>query len=208
MKALITFFALIAAVNTVYAQEGWPTWGGPPGGSKYSNLEQINLDNVDQLEVAWQMRTGDYTGKMARFGNTFGLQAVPIMLPKEAGGHLVFCNPFWKVIALDPGTGEVRWEMDPKVEKGVPDLQYKCRGVSQWEDTEAPEGEMCKYRIIQVTGERRIFAMDANTGELCPGFGEGGVLETSEAIGSIPHAHDVNAIRTYFPPQWSVTGSS
>ena len=200
MKAILTFVALLTASMSVNAVEGWPTWGGPPGGSKYSTLDQINLDNVDQLEVAWTYRTGDYVGKMARFGNSFGLQAVPIMLPEEAGGHLVVCNPFWKVIALDPVTGEERWSFDPQVEKGIPDLQYKCRGVAQWEDTEAPDGALCKYTIIQVTGERRIFSLDARTGKLCPGFADGGALDTSAAIGSIPHAHDVNAIRTYFPP--------
>ncbi len=45
-----------------------------------------------------------------------------------------------------------------------------------------------------------MFAIDANTGKLCPDFGDGGVVIMDEAIGSIPHAHDVSAIRTYFPP--------
>ncbi|MDP6437098.1 MAG: PQQ-binding-like beta-propeller repeat protein [Gammaproteobacteria bacterium] len=202
MKAVITIFVLLAFGSTATAQD-WPTWGGPPGGSKYSKLDQINLDNVDQLEVAWTYRAGNYEGKMGGFGNSFGLQAVPILLPEEAGGHLVLCDPFWRVIALDPLTGEVRWEMKPEIEKGLRNLQYKCRGVSQWEDTEAPDGTLCKYRIFQVTGERRMFSMDANTGKLCPGFGNtenDGELVMDEDIGSIPHAHDVEAIRTYFPP--------
>ena len=139
---------------------------------------------------------------MAPFGNSFGLQAVPILLPEAAGGHLVLCDPFWRVIALDPVSGEVAWEMtpEPAVQKGLRDLQYKCRGVSQWEDTEAEDGALCKWRIFQVTGDRRMFAMDAKTGKLCPGFGDGGTVVMDEAIGSIPHAHDVTAIRTYFPP--------
>ena len=199
IRAVVTSIVLLALSGAACASD-WPTWGGPPGGSKYSLLNQINLDNVDQLEVAWTYRTGDYTGKMARFGNSFGLQAVPIILPDEAGGHLVFCNPFWKVIALDPLTGEVRWEFDPQVEKGLPDLQYKCRGVAQWEDSEAADDALCKYTVIQVTGERRIFSLDARTGQPCPGFANGGELDTSAAIGSIAHAHDVSAIRTYFPP--------
>jgi len=38
-------------------------------------LKQINRDNVTDLEVAWTYRTGDFEGKMARFGNSFGLQS-------------------------------------------------------------------------------------------------------------------------------------
>jgi quinoprotein glucose dehydrogenase len=200
MLATLTVFLM--ATPAAVCAEDWPTWGGPPGGSKYSPLTQINRDNVTDLEVAWTYRTGDFEGRMAPFGNSFGLQAVPILLPEEAGGHLVLCNPFWSVIALDPVTGEVRWQWDPEpaVQKGIRDLQYKCRGVSQWEDTQAAAGAFCKYRIFQVTGERRMFAIDAPTGKLCPDFGKGGTVVMDEAIGSIPHAHDVNAIRTYFPP--------
>lgn len=192
--------ALLLACVPLAAAGEWPTWAGDQGGTKYSVLDQINRDNVQDLEVAWTYSTGDFKGKMAPFGNSFGLQAVPILLPEAAGGHLVFCNPFWRVIALDPVTGKSRWEWDPKVKKGERELQYKCRGVSQWEDTQAESGAFCKYRIFQITGDRRLFALDAKTGQLCPGFGDGGTVVMDAAIGSVAHAHDVDAIRTYFPP--------
>ncbi len=105
MKIPATLCVILILTCANALAEGWPTWGGPPGGSKYSPLAQINKDNVQDLEVAWTFRTGDFEGKMAPFGNSFGLQAVPILLPEEAGGHLVLCNPFWNVIALDPVTG-------------------------------------------------------------------------------------------------------
>ena len=206
MRILASLTVIVAMTCSQALAEGWPTWGGPPGGSKYSPLDQINRDNVKDLEIAWTYRTGDYEGPMARYGNSFGLQAVPILLPEEAGGHLVFCNPFWRVIALDPVTGELQWEMDPGVEKGLRDLQYKCRGVAQWHDTEAAPGSLCEYAIIQVTGDRRIFSMDARTGEACPDFGDNGELDVAPAIASVPRAHDVNAIRTYFPP--AIVGGS
>ena len=172
MRLLATLIVFLSMTGAAVFAEGWPTWGGPPGGSKYSPLTQINKDNVKDLEVAWTYRTGDFEGKMAPFGNSFGLQAVPILLPEEAGGHLVLCNPFWRVIALDPVTGEKRWEWapDPLVKKGLRDLQYKCRGVSQWKDTEAEAGAFCQWRIFQVTGDRRMFAIDARTGEYYAAF--------------------------------------
>ena len=202
MKRSAVLIAFLTVSWTQVSADDWPTWGGPPGGSKYSPLSQINRDNVNDLEVAWTFRTGDFEGRMAPYGNSFGLQAVPILLPEEAGGHLVLCNPFWDVIALDPVTGEERWKWqpDPAVKKGEREIQYKCRGVSQWVDSEAPAGAFCKWRIFQVTGDRRMFALDAKTGQLCPDFGDNGTVVMDEDIGSIPHAHDVDAIRTYFPP--------
>ncbi len=197
MAALVLALGLVGA--PALAQE-WPTWGGPPGGAKYSALKQIDRSNVKDLEVAWSFRTGDYEGKMAPFGNSFGLQVVPILLEQKAGGHLVLCNPFWRVIALDPVTGKQVWEMDPKVKRGEKEIQYKCRGVSQWEDTQAAADTLCKYRILVTTGDRRLIAMDAPTGKLCPTFGNGGTVVMDPDIASVPHGVDVDAIRTYFPP--------
>ena len=97
MRTLVSLAAILILTSTSAFAEGWPTWGGPPGASKYSKLDQINRDNVKDLEIAWTHRTGDFTGRMGRYGNSFGLQAVPILLPEEAGGHLVLCNPFWRV---------------------------------------------------------------------------------------------------------------
>jgi len=205
MKKILALLLLLPATLTL-AEEGWPTWGGPPGASKYSTLDQINRDNVQDLEVAWTYRTGDFTGPMARWGNSFGLQAVPILLPPEAGGHLVFCNPFWKVIALDPVTGEEQWTMDPEVEKGLQQMQYKCRGVAQWHDTEAEPGSLCEYTIIQVTGDRRIFSLDARSGEPSTNFGENGELDVEPAMAAVPKVDDVNNLRTYFPP--AIVGGS
>src|SRR5688572_29179201 len=46
-------------VTAVFAQTGaqrgqWPTYGGDPGSTKYSPLDQINRSNVRQLQVAWR----------------------------------------------------------------------------------------------------------------------------------------------------------
>ena len=65
MKKILALLLLLPATLTL-AEEGWPTWGGPPGASKYSSLDQINRDNVKDLEVAWTYRSGDFTGAMAQ----------------------------------------------------------------------------------------------------------------------------------------------
>jgi len=37
----------------------WPSYGGDPGGSRYTPLDDINAENLSDLEIAWSYRTGD-----------------------------------------------------------------------------------------------------------------------------------------------------
>ncbi|MDN8836896.1 hypothetical protein Q0M54_13975, partial [Staphylococcus aureus] len=37
----------------------WASFNGQPNGQKYSPAAQITPDNVDELEVAWELHTGD-----------------------------------------------------------------------------------------------------------------------------------------------------
>ena len=38
--------------------DGWNSYGGDPGGSRYSSALQITRENVAQLKVAWTFHTG------------------------------------------------------------------------------------------------------------------------------------------------------
>ena len=88
--------------------EGWAYYGGDEGGSRYSALQQINRDNVGKLELAWQYRTGAVAANPT-LKSMIDFQATPTLLPAAAGAHLVVCDPFGKVIALDPASGKERW---------------------------------------------------------------------------------------------------
>ena len=70
MRTLASLALILILSSASAFAEGWPTWGGPPGGSKYSPLTQINRENVKDLEVAWTYRTGDITGGMGRCGSS------------------------------------------------------------------------------------------------------------------------------------------
>ena len=37
----------------------WPVYGGDPGASKYSPLDDVNRDNVARLRLAWSWETGE-----------------------------------------------------------------------------------------------------------------------------------------------------
>jgi hypothetical protein len=39
MRILATVTVFLIAASAQVLADGWPTWGGPPGGSKYSPLK-------------------------------------------------------------------------------------------------------------------------------------------------------------------------
>ncbi|MEO2199348.1 MAG: hypothetical protein ABGY72_25125, partial [bacterium] len=74
----ITLAALILVVPAVFAQQGaadgeWRSFAGDLGSTKYSGLDQIDADNVDQLQVAWRRPIVDPSfremGPNLRFSN-------------------------------------------------------------------------------------------------------------------------------------------
>ena len=157
---------------------GWPVYGGDAGGQHHSSATQITPDNVNQLKPAWIFRSGDEKREPEAILNS-SAQATPILLPAEAGEHLVYCTPFHRVIALDPATGTQRWEFDPKqsLKRSRP---FRCRGVAYWRMPGAEDGHVCRHRIYSVTADRRLIALDARNGHPCPNFGDGGVVKLEE----------------------------
>src|SRR4030095_7716723 len=93
------------------AGDGWPSYGGDPGGTRYSRAKEITRDNVAKLRQAWEYHTGDVSDGKGNVSTT-SFQATPILFEDT----LYLCSPFNRVIALDPRTGSARWTFDPKVE--------------------------------------------------------------------------------------------
>jgi len=165
-------------------EAGWLHYGGDPGGRHYSTADQINRDNVAELDVAWTHRSGD----MARYGNEMektSTQSTPILLPEAAGESLVYCTPFNRVIALDPGSGEQRWQFDPQVDRRG-DRPFRCRGVSYAEDKSIPTGQACRHRLYLGTHDRKLWAIDATDGKPCEQFGAGGQILLYGEEGYVP----------------------
>ncbi len=48
-------------IATKYAGENWSEYAGDNTKSRYSTLTQINRQNVSQLKLAWQYRSGDFS---------------------------------------------------------------------------------------------------------------------------------------------------
>lgn len=149
----------------------WESWGGDPGGSRFSSLREITPDNVGNLVRAFEFHTGDLAARPPGVMRRTKFQATPLFVENS----LVFCSPFNEVIALDPGTGAQKWRYDPKIAINQrPANRYVCRGVAYWIDDEAPADAACRSRIFMGTNDVRLIALDAKTGIPCAGFGRGG----------------------------------
>lgn len=173
--------------------EQWLHYGGDAGGQKFSPLKTINTGNVRRLEVAWEYHTGELERHPELQTKLAKVQVNPILLPERAGGHLMICTPFGRVVALDPATGRERWVYDPEARiggyaqaddpEGLASPGFaNCRGVAYWEDRQAPAPGACTRRLFLATHDLRLIALDAVTGRLCPDFGNGGIVAVEPGV--------------------------
>lgn len=157
---------------------GWPAYGATPGGTHFSRANQITPANVDQLEVAWHHRSGDF--RKARDAEPYALsQSSMQVTPILVNDRLYYCTPANRVIALNAENGEEIWSYDPQVNMDEVPVLPNCRGVSSWQSGQAG---FCEHRIFTGTFDARLIALDAETGKPCPDFGKAGEIDTSDGM--------------------------
>jgi len=158
----------------------WPHYGGDRGGLRFSPATQITPQNVDDLEVAWTYRSGDYSEGSETDSRT-SFNATPLLVDDT----LVFCTPRNRVIAVDAENGEERWVYDPvQRQTKLPDPHTRvCRGVAYWEEDD-PEAraQPCGRRIFMGTLDSELIGIDATTGAACADFGEAGRVDLRRGI--------------------------
>lgn len=149
----------------------WNHYGADAGGSRYSDLTEINVENVSRLERAWVYSSGDLKSKPASALRRSAGEATAILVEDS----LIYCTPFNEIIALDPGSGSEKWRFDPKINLDQrPANQFICRGVAYWKG--AKTEQICSSRIFSGTNDGRLIAVDAKTGALCEEFGNQGAV--------------------------------
>ncbi len=154
----------------------WQNYAGTKDGSRYSSLEEINLSNVQNLQVAWRYSSGD-RDTLNRSQN----QCNPIVVD----GVLYGSSPRLKLLALNAATGEPQWVFDPAEEDSAhaqdPYRFYKVnRGLVYWQGDAKNES-----RIFYNVGAR-VYAISSTTGQPLREFGKGGYIELSEALDRDP----------------------
>ena len=144
----------------------WAAYGANIGSTKYIGLDQIDASNVNDLEIVWRRPALDqYFRELnpnQRIAANYGSAAI------VRNGIAYIPNGVGLVEAFDPGTGETLWVQEPV--GGVDGLPGAgTRGVAYWSDAE-------DQRILVQRGTY-LYALNAQTGEMYPDFGEDGRVD-------------------------------
>jgi quinoprotein glucose dehydrogenase len=162
---LVTIFFLLSATYKITNQsvsDGNGDWADYLGGADrnhYSELTQINPQNVANLQVAWTYSTAD-SGQM---------QVNPLIID----GILYGVTPSVQAFALDAATGKELWVFGTKLK----DWSSTSRGVAFWTDG-------TEKRILHTIGSF-LYCIDAKTGKGIPSFGDNGRVDLHEGLPSV-----------------------
>src|SRR5438477_608020 len=159
----------------------WRSYGHDPGGMRFSPLKQIDRSNVGQLRRLWTYHTGETNWNSIPAGHISAFESTPLMVDSV----LYFSTPASRVIALDGETGKEIWIFDP-----FSDAQTRRtvqnRGVAYWEGnspvTCSGRARRTDKRIFYGTLDGRLFALDAQTGRPCNGFGNRGAIDLRKGV--------------------------
>ena len=169
--SLITLLLLSSCKNDKKEVEdytGWQNYAGTKDGSRYSSLTEITPENVAGLTVAWKFSTGDKdTGKGSQ------IQCNPIIVNNILYGT----SPKLRLFAVDAATGAQKWMFDPfKNEQDRDLIMGVNRGLTFWQNDNGEE-----KRILYGVKDK-LYAVDANTGQLISSFGQNGFIDLDEGL--------------------------
>jgi quinoprotein glucose dehydrogenase len=133
----------------------------------YSNLKQINTQNVSQLREVWRYDTEEKGG----------LETSPIIVD----GVLYAYTPTQKVIALNAATGKLIWKF---ASPGGAVPSRAERGLAYWKDG--------NDRRILAGVANYVYAIDAATGKGIASFGRDGRIDLREDLRGDPQSQSVS----------------
>src|SRR5690606_9508811 len=129
--------------------ENWLTYYGAYDAQRYSALDEINRENVNQLRPAWIFQAG-LIGLIASPA-TYAFDASPI----EVDGVMYTTGPDGHVWALHAATGDMFWHYQHAVRLDVP---LCCGNVNRGV-------AVANGKVYFVTPNAHLVALNAVTGE-------------------------------------------
>ena len=165
----------------MHAQDDWPAWGRDAGNQRHSPLTQIDTGNVSTLVPAWRY-------EMTKPGvPSRPSQSTPLMVD----GVLYLSFPYYRVVALEPETGDLIWEYTAPGDWNSPEHQVhwtggSMRGLAYWEGDDATSPQ-----IVFGTEEGELISLNARTGIPNARFGNDGYvdLKTPDVMNGFPNMH-------------------
>ncbi|MFN0314249.1 MAG: methanol/ethanol family PQQ-dependent dehydrogenase [Burkholderiales bacterium] len=162
----------------------WAMQAGNFANHRYSELNQINKNNVNKLKVAWMMSTGVLRGH----------EGSPLVIGDTMYVHTAFPN---KVFAVDVATQKIKWKYEPKQDPAV--IPQMCcdtvnRGVAYADG-----------KVILQQADSMLVALSATTGKVVWSVKNGdpklGAVNTNA-----PHIFGDKVITGISGGEWGVRG--
>ncbi|MGA7708387.1 MAG: hypothetical protein WCD77_11415 [Acidobacteriaceae bacterium] len=175
---------LVALCGEVHGQnvasassDEWHAYGHDAGGERFSALKQINRANLGQLQRAWTYKVAAFPGSgVAAFEST------PLMV----NDVLYFAVPTGQAMAVDAETGKQLWVFNPFSGVSQPPNPVPNRGVAYWQGSVTGAhgglGKNVGGRILYVSANARLYALDSATGKPCMDFGIGGSIDLRSGV--------------------------
>ena len=155
----------------------WHSYGNDMGGQRFSPLKQINRSNVDQLQRAWTYKVQAFPGS-----GVVAFESTPLMV----NDVLYFAVPTGQAIAVDAETGKQLWVFSPFSGVSQPPNPVPNRGVAYWPgslaDARNGSEKNIGSRILYVSSNARLYALDSATGKPCMDFGSGGSIDLRAGV--------------------------
>jgi alcohol dehydrogenase (cytochrome c) len=128
--------------RVVTSQADWPSYNGKTSGGRYSELKQINPENVSKLQVKW----------LFTMPNIREVQATPVVV--DGVMYVTVAN---ECIALDAGSGHPIWHYRRSRTQGITGLAALGvnRGVAVAGD-----------RVFMVSDNAHLLALNRSSGAL------------------------------------------
>jgi quinoprotein glucose dehydrogenase len=149
----------------------WTQYKGSEENIHYSSLNQIDTNNVNTLQVAWEYHTGD-----ADTANASQIQCNAIIVK----GVLFGTSPQMKLFAIDANTGKEKWKFNPfdslEGDKKGFFIHNNSRGVTWWSDG-------ADDKRIYYTAGSYLYCVNASTGTTVKSFGDSGKIDLHNGLG-------------------------
>ncbi|PYV75391.1 MAG: PQQ-dependent dehydrogenase, methanol/ethanol family, partial [Acidobacteria bacterium] len=122
--------------------ENWVSYNGDYSGRRYSQLSEINVNNVGRLRAEWIFHAH----------NSDRMEVTPVVV-----NGMMFVTSANDVFALDAQTGRMVWHYARPITEGLIDdaSGHISRGVGVWHD-----------RVYRETDNAHLLCLDARSGNL------------------------------------------
>jgi quinoprotein glucose dehydrogenase len=147
----------------------WASYLGDDARTHFSNLAEIDTNNVHLIKPAWRYESGTIAQ-----GQNSQIQTNPLIV----GNVLYGISPQNSLFAITADKGEQLWEFIPenKDETGL----GISRGITVW-----MEDQKEAARLFYASGSR-LYAVNSNTGKLVKGFGDNGSIDLRKGLDRDP----------------------